>query len=1387
ITNLNADGSICHQPSETTRQWQHIIAQFSNSSKAYNGAPAADVSGSIISWRWNFGEASGFVSSTTAQPAPPLSHDYSLRAGRHSVTWEATGRGGCTASETKEVIAGDTLAPRFINLENGIEFCGEDLAGSGKLVALNISSGRNEYKIKNTNVDDLNDTWVSLGNSSTFKLKKVPQAGDSHDFDYSEHLNRPAYITYKNTESLSKCSASKRIVIAAYKPPIAEFNFVSTAGINSVCRPLGLDDLQAVQVQFNNTTLGYDGARATATTVTRWEWNFGTASGGASADESPSYAYTEVGSYQVSLKAVGRGGCIVSAIRHLKVGNTPNPRFTGLPQEAELCRDDLKKLGKEITLHTPTGSVNEYKVGNRDYISIGNRSSFFLKDADTLGSSSTPLPYYFNYSDFINTATANSTYNEPAFVQLTYKNTDQFSNCSASASIAIKVYDPPQADFTSNANGNNALCRLLNSAGALQSVRGIYTNATKGWDGWGVNTARTINSWKWSFGVPSAVGNENRRTWNGEYDYNRSDTYSISLEVIGKGDCKRSVVKNIIIGDTPNPKFLTERNHFCADELTLERNNSGGVELKLNLTTGANYYSVNGEPFVNIAHLDAVRLINSVPRIARGSDYDYRALIGIPTVIEYKNVELLGQCNNTTSKTVTVFRLPTVNFSVTEKREPKTYHCLKAAGDQGTNFKLEAPPDSPNYMATLEDYVHWNFGDGTSKRGLKSDTANHIYAEAGIYNVKLSIKNKDNCENSHTVVFPVAYQPIADFHASKLCAGEGTELKFTTDLPLRDSLITKASYRFNFGNGFSERYSLKGTTWPGKTIVHPAYFAPGKYTATLTVTDSIANGASHYSCRSNTKSKTVGIVPQVPGRNYSEHFDLNDGQWAAQGWTNHGEFGTSWNHGVQRSLDESKYWLASSSSDGIWSTRKDKKYEPSQRSALYSPCFDLRAQGYYPVMSFDYFTQLPDQQDGVCLEYSYDGSTWKQVKNDTSGYGRNWYDSRSGSVSGLAKRNLPDGPYGPETDQFGWTGKSHGWLTAKYDLSNPLYKKKIRFRFLFGTNDDSKIPGDNGFALNNFSIYQRNTTALGEHFLSKDNTDPEEFFEFRKTDTLFIKLSYPTARGNSDDLEYLSNTADPDARATYYGVASPPWSFINGINEYKHEEGKKDRMRISLWGTKVFSDKILESSPIEITDIKAELKGEKLLTITPKLHALTQIPRGNWVVHTVLTEEINGRKIMRKFLPHAAGTPLTASEARHGIPARDQEFSYEYRWDKGNHIKDVSKAGVIVFVQNLDTKLVMQASYKSLKNMPPPTITGFENYSNEASLYPNPAKTHFYFEAPFAKVTGMSVYNMAGQAIEVPYTLSGRRIKADISALSEGIYIVEVRSENGIAQKKLTK
>src|SRR6218665_2103856 len=184
-----------------------------------------------------------------------------------------------------------------------------------------------------------------------------------------------------------------------------------------------------------NISKGWDNKRDTASTVTAWKWVFSPVPVGQGTEKDGVYDYARAGTYSVSLEATGIGGCTRTASKNIIVGNTPEPRFTELQHGAKLCREALIDGGKEVTLHTPSGSVNAYKVGAGEYRNIGEENSFFLKNVPV----SADAPREFNYSGFINHRT-----------RLTYKNTDTFSVCHNETFIDVTVYSPPTASFTTN-------------------------------------------------------------------------------------------------------------------------------------------------------------------------------------------------------------------------------------------------------------------------------------------------------------------------------------------------------------------------------------------------------------------------------------------------------------------------------------------------------------------------------------------------------------------------------------------------------------------------------------------------------------------------------------------------------------------------------------------------------------------------------------------------------------------------------------------------------------------------------------------------------------------------------------------------------------------------
>jgi hypothetical protein len=83
--------------------------------------------------------------------------------------------------------------------------------------------------------------------------------------------------------------------------------------------------------------------------------------------------------------------------------------------------------------------------------------------------------------------------------------------------------------------------------------------------------------------------------------------------------------------------------------------------------------------------------------------------------------------------------------------------------------------------------------------------------------------------------------------------------------------------------------------------------------------------------------------------------------------------------------------------------------------------------------------------------------------------------------------------------------------------------------------------------------------------------------------------------------------------------------------------------------------------------------------------------------------------------------------------------------------------------------------------------TGAQFLRNAESLlkiYPNPANSKITIESQQHELIEIS--NIQGQLIKTLAT-TGNKTNIDVSALPSGMYFVKVKSENGIAVKKLVK
>jgi uncharacterized protein YxjI len=86
-------------------------------------------------------------------------------------------------------------------------------------------------------------------------------------------------------------------------------------------------------------------------------------------------------------------------------------------------------------------------------------------------------------------------------------------------------------------------------------------------------------------------------------------------------------------------------------------------------------------------------------------------------------------------------------------------------------------------------------------------------------------------------------------------------------------------------------------------------------------------------------------------------------------------------------------------------------------------------------------------------------------------------------------------------------------------------------------------------------------------------------------------------------------------------------------------------------------------------------------------------------------------------------------------------------------------------------------------------VTGVHSYAEnqQIKIYPNPANDVITIESPFFKqAQAISVYDVQGQVVSSINT-NAKKTNVDISALTKGVYIVEVKTVNGFSVKKLIK
>jgi PKD repeat protein len=147
------------------------------------------------------------------------------------------------------------------------------------------------------------------------------------------------------------------------------------------------------------------------------------------------------------------------------------------------------------------------------------------------------------------------------------------------------------------------------------------------------------------------------------------------------------------------------------------------------------------------------------------------------------------------------------------------------AGQVGSPITLAGTATDPGLVDQMGLTYRWDFGDGTEGSG---PMVSHSYAQAGSYEVRLTVTDKDGAQGTDMAmvqVYAVNHRPAAVISGpTRGLAGETLNFSGINSAD-RDGRIVR--YVWDFGDGTADN---------GVEVIH-VYNAAGNYQVTLTVTD----------------------------------------------------------------------------------------------------------------------------------------------------------------------------------------------------------------------------------------------------------------------------------------------------------------------------------------------------------------------------------------------------------------------------------------------------------------------------------------------------------------------------------------------------------------------
>ncbi|GAB4091611.1 PKD domain-containing protein [Flaviaesturariibacter terrae] len=702
---------------------------------------SSSVSGAVT-YAWNFGDGG-----TSAQANP--SHTYTT-TGFFTVTLTVTSANGCTASMSR---------PGYISVQSPqISISGLPKSGCAPITIEPVPTVQTNEPVT---------TWAwTFGDGNSSNLQNPTHT-------YPATGSYTVTLTVTTSSGCTNTFTMNNAVNASSRPTAA---FSAT--------PLNVCALNPVQ--FTNGT-------SNSTPATTYQWNFG--DGGTSSQFNPNYAYSDTGTFTVTLIATN-GFCHDTSIRNNLIRVLPPiARFTW----AGTCADKFTKTFTDRSVVDPLMPLTyDWDFGD------GSAHSNLQNPAHTFAASGT-----YTVTLTVTNGTCSHTVQHPVRVTgLTAAFTSSSTtNCKGTpftftatglnpADVAGWVWDfgdgttdntpgsTTHAYSSSNTytvtlnvtdiNGcTDAVSHTVQATGPFADFTPIVTTACLQPGGTNVTFTSTstgdgispIAKTIWNFGDGSNLDSAGINPVN--HVYTATGTYNVEIQVRDANGCYGYyAAPNAVIISKPTPSFTSNDTVNCTNRpIAFTNTSTGSAPLTYAWDFG------DGSPVNN--------QVNPV--------YTY---------------------NNTDTFSVTLTVTDQYGCTASLTRPDFIKISFPHASFTASSLFANCPPlvDTFVNISTNATSQVWDFGDGSTS-SLR-DTAFKIYNLAGIYQVKLTVTGPGGCVDDTTQTLEIL-GPQGSFNYSPLSGCLPVNVSFTSTTSHSDSII------WDFGDG--------NTLWVPSTVPPPSH------------------------------------------------------------------------------------------------------------------------------------------------------------------------------------------------------------------------------------------------------------------------------------------------------------------------------------------------------------------------------------------------------------------------------------------------------------------------------------------------------------------------------------------------------------------------------------